>query len=396
MTAVGSGSLPSSAHRGALGCHVYAGTLPDSRGGMKKQLFLMALGTFALGCGNDHTTASTSANPDAESCSKGSISAGDVKTGTLNGASCRHYDHFYAEDTIPFDSYSFRADKGKGYLFTLDAADRTSGWDAFLELVTVNPNTGEEQLLAISDDEGGAVNGDGGQLFSQFYFIAPASGTYYLRAAGLDLPDTSAYLLTAKSCDSPIPQITGTLAPSTQTLSSSDCVLAQPAFVNDSSNVKLFSLHLGANETKTITVTSTDFPPGFQVYGPAWGVSCRYHYEGCGGGVAEVQKSNSVSFTITGSGDQQCNNVRRASDATNVSASLLGNSISGCEYFNYPGQYTIAVGSFFGGLGSFTIAVTDQTAPGRRVGADAPIKNPTLNFLTRKPLRASEYLNRAH
>jgi hypothetical protein len=364
---------------------------------MKKQIFLFALGAAALGCGNDHTTAATSANPDDVSCSKGSISAGDVKTGTLNGASCRHYDAFYAQDTIPFDSYSFQATKGKGYMFILDATDPTSTWDAFLEMVTVDPNTGDEKLLAISDDEGGNGNGPGG-YFSRFYFVAPVSGTFYIRAAGLDMADTSSYKLTAKSCDSPIGEIMDTLVASTQTLSASDCVLSRPEFVDDSSYVKLFSLHLGPNETKTVTVTSTDFPPAFQIYGPAWGVSCEYDYQGCGGGVAAINKSDTESFTITGEGDESCNNFSLQSSGSNGTSASTANSVTPlCQYSNFPGQYTIAVGSFFGAVGSFTIAVSNGTPIQlRTVGPDNTSKNPTLNFLKRKPLRSGEYLSRAH
>lgn len=362
---------------------------------MKKVIVLMALGASALGCSNDSIGA-VSANPDATACSKGSISAGDVKTGTLNSASCRHYDAFYAQDTIPFDSYSFQATKGKGYMFTLDATDPTSDWDAFLEMVTVDPNTGNEQLLAISDDEGGNGQQAGG-YFSRFYFIAPVSGTFYIRAAGLEMDDTSSYKLTARSCDSPIGEIMDTLVASTQTLSASDCVLAQPEFVDDSSNVKLFSVHIGPNETKTVTISSTDFPPAFQIFGPGWGVSCKYDYQGCGGGVVSVNKSDTESFTITGEGDESCNFDMLARTPSGVLASSARPAVNNCQYRNFPGQYTIAVGSFFGELGSFTIAVSDETpTPVRRVGPDNSSKNPTLNFLKRKPLRSSEYLSRAH
>ena len=356
---------------------------------MKKQIFLMALGVAALGCGNDHTTASASANPDPASCSQGSISVGDVKSGSLTSASCVRYDFAYSEDSTPFDSYSFQAEKGKGYMFLLENAELGTNWDALLELATVNPSTGEEQLLAISDDEGG--NG-----YSRMYFIAPVSGTFYLRAGSFNQGDFMSYKLTAKSCDSPIPEITGTLSASTQTLSATDCVLAQPQFIDDSSHVKLFSVNVGPNETKTVTVTSADFPPGFQMFGPAWGVSCDYDYEGCGGGVANVNKSDTESLTITGEGQENCNVSLRAPVGGGASASLRSASISLCQFRNFPGQYTVAVGSFFAATGSFTIAVTEGPPPVRIVGPDAPQRNPTLNFLRKKPLRASDYLNRAH
>lgn len=79
-----------------------------------------------------------------------------------------------------------------------------------------------------------------------------------------------------------------------------------------------------------------------------------------------------------------------------ASASLRSASISLCQFRNFPGQYTVAVGSFFAATGSFTIAVIEGPPPVRIVGPDAPQRNPTLNFLRKKPLRASDYLNRAH
>jgi hypothetical protein len=356
---------------------------------MKKQIVLMALSVVALGCSSDSTSPS-SANPDPVSCSKGSISAGDVKTGAITSASCVRYDFAYSQDSTPFDSYSFQAEKGKGYMFLLENADLTNSWDALLELATVNPSTGGEQLLALSDDEGGSG-------YSRMYFIAPVSGTFYIRAGGYNMNDTSSYKLTARSCDSPIPQITDTLAASTQTLSASDCVLARPEFVDDSSHVKLFSLLIGPNETKTVTVTSNDFPPGFQIYGPAWGVPCNYDYEGCGGGVASVNESSTESFTITAEGDQSCNFGLQVSEHVGPLASSQAASVAMCQYFNFPGQYTVAVGSFFDATGSFTIAVSEgaPAPPASIVGAEVKSKNPTLNFLRKKPMRASEYLNRS-
>jgi hypothetical protein len=337
---------------------------------MKKQIALMALSVVVFGCSSDSTSPS-SVNPDVAACDKGSISVGDVKTGVINSASCVRYDFAYAEDSVPFDNYSFKAEKGKGYMFMLENATLPSEWDALLELVTVNPSTGEEQLLALSDDEGN--NG-----YSRLYFIAPVSGTFFLRAGGYALFDTSSYKLTARSCDSPIPQITDTLAASTQTLSATDCVLARPNFVDDSSHVKLFSLLIGPNETKTVTVTSSDFNPGFQIYGPAWGVSCDYAYEGCGGGPAQVSDGNSASFTITAGGAENC-------------------EFNVCEFSDFPGQYTVAVGSTFASTGSFTIAVSEGAPPAESiVGGGARSMTPTLNFLKRKPLRATEYLNRTH
>ncbi|HMI56476.1 MAG TPA: hypothetical protein VK511_00370, partial [Gemmatimonadaceae bacterium] len=64
---------------------------------MKKQLVLMVLGV-ALGCSSDPTSAANE-NPDPSSCGKGSISPGDVKTGTLTSSSCLRFDHVYLNDS---------------------------------------------------------------------------------------------------------------------------------------------------------------------------------------------------------------------------------------------------------------------------------------------------------
>ena len=154
-----------------------------------------------------------------------------------------------------------------------------------------------------------------------------------------------------------------------------DCVLAQPQFIDDSSHVKLFSLYIGPNETKTITVTSTDFPPAFQMYGPAWGVPCYYDYEGCGGGVREHQQERHRVVHGHGRGRRRLQRFlpgpgRSAAGARHCSSA----HVELCQFLNFPGQYTIAVGSFFGAVGSFTIAVTDGSpAPVRIVGPDAPV-----------------------
>jgi len=356
---------------------------------MKKQIVFVALAAMTLGCSSD-SIGPANANPDAASCGKGSISAGDVKTGQITAASCVRYDFAYAQDTVPFDSYSFKADKGKGYMFLLENANLTQSWDALLELVTVNPSTGEEQLLSISDDEGGSG-------YSRMYFIAPVSGTFYIRAGGYSLSDLSSYTLTARSCDSPIPQVADTLAPSTQTLSASDCVLAHPYFSDDSSHVKLFSLLIGPNETKTITVSSDAFQPGFQVWGPAWGVSCDYAYEGCGGGYASSGQGNTVSYTITAEGDFSCNNAFVGPEHVGPLASVQSASAVMCAITNFPGQYTVAVGSNSTAAGDFTFAVSEGAPPPPPsiVGAEPKSKNPTLNFLRRKPMRSGDYLNRS-
>jgi len=68
-----------------------------------------------------------------------------------------------------------------------------------------------------------------------------------------------------------------------------------------------------------------------------------------------------------------------------------------CAITNFPGQYTVAVGSNSTAAGDFTFAVSEGAPPPAPsiVGAEPKSKNPTLNFLRRKPMRSGEYLNRS-
>lgn len=338
---------------------------------MKKQLLMMALAAIAFGCSSDSNNVA-GPNTDPVACNKGTINVGDTKSGQLGSASCLRYDFAYSEDSVYYDTYTFAASKGHGYQFQFENADHVTHFDGVLELVTVNPNTGEEQLVALSDDE--APNN-----YSRLTFIAPVSGTFTLRASGYDQSDTAAYQLVAKACDSALPQITGDLASTSQTLGASDCVLDFPEFFNDdSTHVKLYSLEIGPNETRTITVTSSAFNPGFQLYGPAWGVPCYYGYQGCGKAVAVVQDGNTVTATITVSGNENC-------------------SEQGCNFSNWPGEYTLAVGSVnTDQAGAFTLQVSSlEPPPIRLVGPESLHEyTPTLNWLAKKPLSARDYLRR--
>jgi hypothetical protein len=334
---------------------------------MIKKLLFVALGAVAVGCSSDATSL---AGPDAKECTKGSIAPGDSKSGELTDQSCVRYDYAYSQDSVHYDAYTFTAVKGQGYWFALDAANHTDYWDAVMELASIDPSTGDEQLLAISDDEGP-------NNYSRIYFIAPVSGTFSLRVAGYDFSDTSAYVLEARACNSPLPAITGDLAATSQTLESSDCVVAEPEFAGDSSHVKLYSIHIGPNETKTITVSADAFLPGLQIYGPGWGVSCDYEYQGCGGGSVGAGEASSATITLTASGDWNC--------------------YYGCVPANWPGDYTLAVGAAnFTDAGAFTLQVQSGSTevPTRIVAPSASLRNPTLNWLTKKPLTASQYLRR--
>jgi len=339
---------------------------------MKKQLVIVALGAIALGCGSDSKSA-TGPETDPAACSKGSITTGDTKTGQLGSASCLRYDFAYSEDSVYYDTYQFTAKAGHGYQFLLDNAVEGSHFDGLLELATINPSTGEEQMVAISDDEGP-------NNYSRLSFIAPVSGTFTLRASGYSSSDTTSYTLTAKACDSPLPQITGDLASTSQTLAASDCVLYRPEFMSgDSTHVKFYSIEIGPNESRTITVTSTDFAPGFQLYGPAWGVPCYYGYQGCGKAIASVQDGSSVSSSITVSGNESC-------------------TVNGCNFSYWPGEYTLAVGANdTNQSGAFTIQVSSAVPLGRVVGS-SPVREytPTLQWLTKKPLSAGAYLRNVH
>jgi hypothetical protein len=220
--------------------------------------------------------------------------------------------------------------------------------------------------------------------FSQMYFIAPASGTYSLRVMGYDMVDTANYVLQSRRCDPPIGPVTDTLNAPVQTLALGGCVLEKPEFADESTYVQLYTIDIGPNETKTISVSSDAFNPAFQIWGPGWGQSCDYiySYQGCGGDVQSnnpEEGSSTVATELTADGSFQCSGY--------------------CVHLDYPGSYTLAVGgSSFGDDGNYSLEVhAGATIPSDIVPSQrpfAPTMNPALRFLIKKPVRTHPAMRR--
>jgi len=167
--------------------------------------------------------------------------------------------------------------------------------------------------------------------------------------------------------------IKDTLPASDFSLGITNCTIEKPQFADDSTYMELFTVNIGPNETKTITVSSDAFNPGFQIFGPGWGQSCDYDYQGCGGDVQSNDPSegtSTVQTTLTADGSAAC---------------------CGSTHLQYPGSYTLAVGgSQFGDHGVYTVEVANGATPESAISPSkqpfvAPM-NPALRFLTRKPV----------
>ncbi len=208
---------------------------------MRTSLTLLAAGAILMACSSNDAT-----GPDPRNCTAGTIGDNDTKTGHLGDASCHIYDWEYLADSTYSVSYDVRLEQGKGYMFNLQRDTVTKNWDAVLELVGKDANTGDEQLLQISDDEG-PMN------FSQMHFVAPESGTYSLRVMGYDARG---------HCElRPAIAPLRSAARAHHGHAAADRILARASAIacsrsrtspNDSTYYQMFSIVIGPNQTKTI------------------------------------------------------------------------------------------------------------------------------------------------
>lgn len=228
---------------------------------------LLSFAVIAAACGGDKSIT----GPDDPACVKARIGSGDVRTGRLGGASCSFRDAVWLGDSTFYDSYTVQVTAGKAYQFTVRAPNDTT--DYVLELMGTGSSAGQEELLAVADDEGGGYD-------PQMYFIAPESGVYSLRVMGYSLADTSAYTLSARECAARATVVT-TFSANDQRLQSSDCVWGAPYFSPDSAHVALYTIQMDSNTHRSITVTSSDFTPALFVAGPGFDALC--HLQTCAG-----------------------------------------------------------------------------------------------------------------
>jgi hypothetical protein len=346
---------------------------------MRASLAVVALGAIALGC----SSSNNATGPDPRNCTKGSIAFPSTTTAKMDASACTVWDYWYIGDSTNYWSYDVHLDSGGAYMFNLAASNDTAHWDAVMELVGTDPNTGQEELLNISDDEGVRWG-------SQMYVIAPQSGTYSLRAMNYSYGDTATYALKVQTC-ARLPMVTDSVIGSAQSIVSTDCWLESPLFTFDSVQVKLAAIWMPPGHVKHITVTSGAMEPGFQVFGPGFGVYCYWGLSGCGGGVAF-----SADDDVVGGG--QVTHIGGPAQGTLGGTVSLNIDSQGGEFccpfqtLDWAGQYTIAIGpGLTSGSGAFTFTVQDITGAAdraRTVRQSVPsLHELRLENLPKKPRR---------
>lgn len=266
---------------------------------MRKLLSVLAVAALAAGCSSDKAVVGV----DPASCTKGSITTGDTKTGTLDASACPTYDWYWFEDSVHYASYNVTVEKGKAYLFSLasTAADSDTTSRA-LALVDHESVVGDSTDYYLAVQSPWRTASDPAEL----YFVAPKSGTYSLRAFTGNISETLPYSLTAAACPTKQLDITGAFSDSAATLGADDCTLHQAYFtehyngsnwVYNPSHAALYTIYFDGHSRRTITVKSSDFAPGFMVEGPGFDAYCNTYY--CSGNVrSNTSMADSVSTTL--------------------------------------------------------------------------------------------------
>ena len=142
-------------------------------------------------CGGDSVVQPTFGS----GCSTGSLRSGQTVESELNAESCSVPYHYYSGNAAAYASYQVTLQEGKGYWFYLRQVPNDAGLndlDPVLSLFGRDEN-GASVPLAVSDDQGGGVDGHDSEL----YFVAPdpgpiASSTTAVNAAYAS-PTPSAY-----------------------------------------------------------------------------------------------------------------------------------------------------------------------------------------------------------
>jgi hypothetical protein len=255
---------------------------------------------FMAACGSDSSTSpKSSGSPDAASCTVSALSVGQTVQGDLTpagtGKSCVEDYPWQAPDHDAYQSYSFSAQSGKGYLVT---ATMPNVFDAHLELVG-STSTGAS-VLSINDD-----------YVYQLPFVAPATATYAIRL-GQDDPyseaqwnasDTGAFALRAQACKVPLALVTDSVV-HTDTLTTTDCTVPRGDFNDeDSSLVQLYTVHFDSvGEQRTLYVTTST---GLYIRsGTVGNDPYCYGYGGClleaatDGGSYTMSASDSGTYTL--------------------------------------------------------------------------------------------------
>lgn len=207
--------------------------------------------------------------PFGRGCEVGELRPGQTVTGVLDAASCQVPHNWYSFEQTPYEGYRVELEKGKGYWFHMqqapDAQGR-NGVDALLSLFGRDAN-GASIPLAVSDDEAEGANGHD----SEFYFIAPQSGTFQLVAAGYNGSSVGGYRLTMARC--PVIAVLDTIGTYEDLeYEPSDCVRHDLGNVGVTSRLVLIGVPAEGSDRVQLHVTSDDVTPRFEVGGPLFDV----------------------------------------------------------------------------------------------------------------------------
>jgi len=210
----------------------------------KSLLATLAFSVVLTACGGDDKKGNGGTGPNGN-CLRGSIAAGSSVTGSVATTDCRFSNR---DSSGLYDAYSVSLTQGRVYQVKLDATGANRA-DLFVEIAT-----SAGVLIAESDDNFISRN-------SEVFFIAPQTGSFIIRAGGLNLVDLGGYRVSFRDCQATT--ITSTAAIS-GALSTSDC---RTTFsVDDSSYTDVFVLPY-SGRGRTLTLTSSAFSPAFALAG---------------------------------------------------------------------------------------------------------------------------------
>ena len=226
---------------------------------------LAGLAIVAAACGGE-----TVVNPTfGAGCSAGAISPGQVIDGVFDESSCYIDYNFWSNNRTPYTSYTVSLEKGKGYYFHLQVRPDENGLndvDPLLFLYGKNASGASVPLAASDDDAEGATG-----LDSEFYFIAPRSGTFQLVTASYSESSLGGYRLRMERCP-----VLGTLdtAGTYQDLEfqSSNCIRRSTDAGGYTSPMVLFAVPVSLGEAITVSASGIDFDAVLEIGGPDFDV----------------------------------------------------------------------------------------------------------------------------
>ena len=242
-------------------------------------------------CGSDTVTSPIFGS----GCSKGTLAPGDTVLGSFTPASCQMEFDFWSYEHAPYQAYDVHLTKGHAYMIRLDSLPDTTynGFDARLTLWTELGN-GTSVPLAVSDDDAGFHN-------SVMWFVAPVGGTFKLVASSYWYGGLGAFRLTMNEC--PVLGVLDTAGTYNFTLGPSPCISPRAAASNaDTAAYSFVSIPAVAGEGISATVTTSAFPPVWEMFGPGFDVFANIY--------SETQDDytrgtgNSTSFTMGSVGGQ--------------------------------------------------------------------------------------------